>query len=197
MSHSGRHERTTVCTLLLYAGSIEGCSAVLAVRRYLAFGAWFVPSWCAQKKKSRFTKQKNLVVLCSSEAGWLAEVMIQLALTLPLQEEHLPSTHVHLAVGTPQCHDLDWEERLCRELATLTHTRTRFLLLFLILLHCGRLWCCYYCCLAFPLSSLVTRTKRKKEKRQREIMKNGFLWIQNCWVGLGLIIYFFGFGETK
>ena len=24
-----------------------------------------------------------------------------------LQEEHLPSSHVPLAVGAPQCHDLD------------------------------------------------------------------------------------------
>ena len=66
-----------------------------------------MPSWCAQKTKSGFKKQKNFVVLCSSEAIWLAELMIQLALTLPLQEEHLPSSHVHLAVGNPQCHDLD------------------------------------------------------------------------------------------
>ena len=37
----------------------------------------------------------------------LAELMIQLALTVSLLEEHFPSSHVHLAVGTPQCHDLD------------------------------------------------------------------------------------------
>ena len=30
-----------------------------------------------------------------------------LALTVSLQEEHLSSSHVHLAVGTPQCHVLD------------------------------------------------------------------------------------------
>ena len=61
MSHSGRHERTTVCTLLLCAGPIEGCSAVLAVRTVdtaaaVAFGAWFV---CAQKKSKFKNKKKS------------------------------------------------------------------------------------------------------------------------------------------
>ena len=32
LSHSGRHERTAVCGLLLCVGPIAGCSAVLAVR---------------------------------------------------------------------------------------------------------------------------------------------------------------------
>ena len=44
-----------------------------------------------------------------------------------LQEEHLPCSHVRLAVGTPQCHDLDCEDRLCRGLVTLTQTHTRAL----------------------------------------------------------------------
>ena len=61
LSHSGRHESTTVCTLLLCAGPIEGSSAVLAVRRYYGFRSlWFVLLG-VQKKKSRF-KNKTFVV---------------------------------------------------------------------------------------------------------------------------------------
>ena len=37
LSHSGRHQRTAVCTLLLCAGPIAGCSVVLAVRRYWCY----------------------------------------------------------------------------------------------------------------------------------------------------------------
>ena len=108
LSHSGRHERTTAVCILLPA--VQGrWKAVLLCLRYVdnvAFGAWFVPSWCAQKK-SRFKHQKLRGCLCSSEAIWLAELMIQLALTVSSQEEHLPNSHVHVAVGTPQGHDLD------------------------------------------------------------------------------------------
>ena len=148
--------------------------AVLLYLRHVdttvAFGSWFVPSWCAQKKKSRLKKQKLRRCLYSSE---LAELMIHLALTVSLQEEHPPKSPVHLAVGTPQCHDLDREERLCRALATLTQTHTRALpaaAVDIVLLYCDWLWCCYYLYLA--LSSLVTcdeNTKiRKKNKRQKE-----------------------------
>ena len=48
LSLSGQHERTAVCTLLLCAGPMEGCSAVFDT---VDIGAWFVPSWCAQKKQ--------------------------------------------------------------------------------------------------------------------------------------------------
>ena len=88
-----------VCILLLCAGPIEGCSAVLAVRTVdtaaVAFRAWFV---CAQKKSKYKNKTKNFVVVSS-------ELMIQLALS---KKSTSPAViHVHLAVGTPQCHDLD------------------------------------------------------------------------------------------
>ena len=70
----------------------------------VAFGAWFVSSWCAQKKRQVRLKNKTPLCLCSPEtmAGG-ADVK---ALTVSLQEKCLPSSHVHLAVGTPQCHDL-------------------------------------------------------------------------------------------
>ena len=143
LSRSGRHERTTVFTLLLCAGPIEGCSDALAVRRY----CWLSElGSCLRLMRRRINagpKNKKLVVLCSSEAIWLAGLIIQLGLTLPLQGEHLPSSHVHLAVGTPQGHDLDREECLCRELATLTQIHTRALpgaVVTVLLLYCSRLW---------------------------------------------------------
>ena len=102
LSLSGRHESTTaVCTLLLCAGPIEGCSAVLAVLRYHGFRSLVCASWCSEEKQ---VQKQKLRCVCSLEVILLAERMIQLSLS---QEEHLPSSHVHLAVGTPQCHDLD------------------------------------------------------------------------------------------
>ena len=49
LSHSGR--RLAVCPILLRAGPITGCSAVPAVRNTVVIGAWFLSSWCAQKKQ--------------------------------------------------------------------------------------------------------------------------------------------------
>ena len=81
------------------------CSALLAVRRYYAWLSEL--NLClrgVQKKKGRLGSKTKLRCLCSLEAIRLVELMmIQQAL---LQEEHLPSNHVHLAVGTPRCHDL-------------------------------------------------------------------------------------------
>ena len=96
-----------------FAGLQGRLNAVLLCLRYVnenavAFGGQLVPSLCTQQKKSRFKNEKLRGCLCSSEAIiWVAELMIQLALTVSLLEEHFPSSHVHLAVGTPQCHDLD------------------------------------------------------------------------------------------
>ena len=101
--------RTLVDTkILLYvlccsAGPIEGCSAVLAVRRYYGFRSLVCASWCSGEEKQ--VQKQKLRCLCSLEAILLAE-LIQL-LQRRLHEEHLPSSDVHLAVGTPQCHDLD------------------------------------------------------------------------------------------
>ena len=53
-----------------------------------------------------------------------------------------PSSHGHLAIGTPHCHDLDWEERLYRELATLTQTHVRAS-------------CCCYCVAVLRLVVLL------------------------------------------
>ena len=60
-THSGRHYCTAVCTLQLCAGPIAGCSAVLCLCYVdtVAIGAWFVPSWCAQKKQAQKHKTKT------------------------------------------------------------------------------------------------------------------------------------------
>ena len=101
LSHSGQHERTTVRTFLLCAGPIEGCPAVALSELVLCLRS-------IRRREEQVQKQKLRVCLWSSEAIWLAELMIQLPMTaVSLQEEHLPSSHVHLAVGTPQCPDLD------------------------------------------------------------------------------------------
>ena len=86
----------TVCTLLLCAGPIEGCSAALAVRTVdaaaVAFGACLC---CAHERRKASLKTKT---------SWLFRADDTAS---SLQEEHPPSSHVDLAVGTPQCHDLD------------------------------------------------------------------------------------------
>ena len=108
-------------------------------------------SWCLEEKQ---VQKQKLRCLCSLDAILLAELMIYTQLFL--QEERLPSSHVHLAVGTPQCR-MTWTEKtcktwteksacLCREHATLAHTNTRASAV-MVLLYCGWLWCCYYCCL--------------------------------------------------
>ena len=60
LSHSGRHERMYYCiNSAALCRAIEGCSLALAVRKTLvAFGASFVPAWCAHKR-SRFKKKKK------------------------------------------------------------------------------------------------------------------------------------------
>ena len=50
LSHCGRHESGTACTLLLSAGPIEGCSAVLAVRRYYNYRSLVCTTWCSEQE---------------------------------------------------------------------------------------------------------------------------------------------------
>ena len=93
-----------VCTLLLCAGPIEGGSAVLALRRYYGFRSLVCASWCLEEKQVHKRKRLFLFVLLG---GHIASRADDTASFQFLQEEHLPSSHIHLAVGTPQCHDLD------------------------------------------------------------------------------------------
>ena len=103
--------RTLVDTNVLRVPLYELCcsvqgrlKAVFLCLRYVdivAFGAWFVPAWCAQKK-SRFENKKIEVVCVPPAHGNQSDDSAS-----SLQEEHLPCSHVHLAVGTPEYHDLD------------------------------------------------------------------------------------------
>ena len=61
-----------VCTLLLCAGPIEGCSAVLAVRRYYDFRSLVCASWCSEEEKH--VQNQTLRCLCSLDAISLAEL---------------------------------------------------------------------------------------------------------------------------
>ena len=72
LSHSGRHKRTALCTLLLCPGPIEGCSAVLTVRRYCCGFRWLVCAFvvCAEKAGSK-TKLRG----CVARRPWLAELI--------------------------------------------------------------------------------------------------------------------------
>ena len=88
LSQSDRHESTTVCTLLLCAGPIEGCSAVLAVRRYYGFRSLVCASWCSEEETQ--VQKLKLRCLCSLEAILVAELMIQLALS-PRRAPHQQS----------------------------------------------------------------------------------------------------------
>ena len=146
------------------------------------------------RRKSRF-KNKTSWLCCSEAMASRADT----ALAVSLQQEHLPSSHVHLAVGTPQCH-MTWTDKsvcLRREHATLAHTNTHARAV-MVLLYCGcdgamilRLLpsLALVTCHPRALSALVTRhtapqivtKKRKHARKKRKIrkkMKNQLLWIQ-------------------
>ena len=62
LSHSGRHERPTACTHLLYTGPIEGCSAAVEVRRYCCGIQSFLRGECRRRKASSEAKTSWLFV---------------------------------------------------------------------------------------------------------------------------------------
>ena len=140
------------------------CCACGTCSRYYSCGfRYLVRAFvvCAEEKKQ--VQEQKLRGLRSSEAIWLAELMIHLTLTVSLQEDHLPSNHV-LAVGTPKCRDLDLRRA---PVSPTRHSNT----------HARASCCCCYgvvCSFAVgcsgattaaspcPLSSLATKkTKRK------------------------------------
>ena len=69
---------TAVCTLLLCAGPIEGCAAVLAVRRYCGFRSLVCAFVVFRRKAGKKTKGSLFVFL---EGHMLIELMIPLALS--------------------------------------------------------------------------------------------------------------------
>ena len=154
LSHSGRHESTTVCTLLLCAGPIEGCSAVRAVRRYyVAFGASFVLLGVQKKTKT------SLFVFLGGHIASRADDTASIV----SKKSTSPAVMFTSRLVLPSA--MTWtEERLCRELATLIQTHTRASCCLLLL---------WYCCIAvgsgaattaacIALSSLLTCNEKTK-----------------------------------
>ena len=148
LPRSGLHERTTVCILLLCAGPIEGCSAVLAVRRYCGFRSLVCAFVVRTEEEKQVQKQKPWSV-CSSEAMRLAELMKQLA----LKKSTSPAAIFTSRLVVPSA--MNWTEKSAC-VANLprshkhahTNTRARFLLLML--------WCC--CCIAVGCGAATTAT---------------------------------------
>ena len=71
LSHPGRHQRDAVCTLLLCAGPIEGCSAVLGVCRYCGFRSLVcVFVVCAEEEAGQVEKQNSVVFVFPGDHGW-------------------------------------------------------------------------------------------------------------------------------
>ena len=87
LSHSGRHESTTVWTLLLCAGPIEGRSAMPAVRSYYGFRRVVCASWCTQEKKQ--VQNKGFVV-CLRSLEAILLVIAELMMQLPLSSKKVP-----------------------------------------------------------------------------------------------------------
>ena len=151
-----------ICTLILCAGPIEGCSAVLAVRTYCGFQSLVCAFVVCAKEKKQVQKQKLRGGLCSSEAIWLAELMIQLALS---KKSTFPAVMFPSRLVLPSA--MTWTEKsACFVNLPRSHTHAGASCCccchVAVLLYCGWLWCCYYCCLA--LSSLVACKEKTKEK---------------------------------
>ena len=116
---------------------------------------------CAKEKK-QVQKQKLRGGLCSSEAIWLAELMIQLALS---KKSTFPAVMFPSRLVLPSA--MTWTEKsACFVNLPRSHTHAGASCCccchVAVLLYCGWLWCCYYCCLA--LSSLVACKEKTKEK---------------------------------
>ena len=88
LSNSGRHERTAERSLLLCAGPIAGCFAVLAVRRYCCGFRWLVCASmvCAEEagsktelrgclRSSEADRNNTSWLFCVPRRLWLAELI--------------------------------------------------------------------------------------------------------------------------
>ena len=148
LSHSGRHENTIICTLLLCAGPIEGCSSVLAVRRYYVWlselGLCFLVF--RRRKAGSNTKALLFVFLGGHTASRADDTA-----SFVSKKSTSPAVMFSSRLVLPSV--LTWTERSAC-VANLPHlhkhTRARFLLLavvMVLLLCCGWFWCCYNSCL--------------------------------------------------
>ena len=140
---------TNVLLLHELCRSMQGrLKAVRLCLRYVdtvALGAWFVPAWCAQKKKSRFENQ-NFVVVCDPPAYiWQSELIIQQALS---KKSTSPAVMFTSRLVLPSA--MTWTEKsacVANLPRSHKHTRARFLLLLIrmmLLYYCGWVWCTNY-----------------------------------------------------
>ena len=134
---------TLVCTLLLCAGPIEGCSAVFAVRRYYGFRSLVCASWCSEKEKQ--VQKQNLLVFL----GLLAELNRWYSYcSIVSKKSTSPAVMFTSRLVLPSAMTWTKKSACVANLPHLhKHIRARFLLLavvMVLLLYCGWFWCCYY-----------------------------------------------------
>ena len=114
---------------------------------------------CLRSVRRRIRFKNKTSWLCSSEA---MASRADTALTVSLQEEHLPNSHVHLAVGTPL-----W----CCCIAVVV---------LLLPLPSLALVTCHpraLSCLVTPPRKFQRKNENGKKKRRKKV-QNKFLWIQ-------------------
>ena len=175
--HACLRFRTLVDTnvLLLYElrCSVQGrlnavLLCLLCVDTAVAFGAWFVPAWCAQKKKSRFENQ-NFVVVCDPPAYiWQSELIIQQALS---KKSTSPAVMFTSRLVLPSA--MTWTEKSACVANCHAHTNT----------HAHASCCCCYdiavllrlivvqqllVLLLLPSLVLSRHSKRKAKKRKKK-----------------------------
>ena len=137
---------TNVLLLHELCRSMQGrLKAVRLCLRYVdtvALGAWFVPAWCAQKKKSRFENQNFVILLLHI---WQSELMIQQAL---FKKSTSPALMFTSRLVLPSA--MTWTDKstcVANLPRSHKHTRARFLLLLIrmmLLYYCGWVWCTNY-----------------------------------------------------
>ena len=174
-----------VCTLLLCAGPIEGCSAVPAVLTYYGFRSLVCASWCSEEEKKQVQKLK---LCCFVFLG--GHIARRADDTASFVSKKSTSLAVMFTSRLVLSSAMTWTEKSACD-ANLPHlhkhTRARFLLLdvvMVLLYYCGWLWCCYYyySCLWIALSSLLItcvneKTKEKnvtKSKESKELREGSF-----------------------
>ena len=146
LSHSSRHERTTV--LYVLCCSVHGrLKAVLLRLQYVdtaVFGTWFVPSWLAQKKKSRLNNN-FFEAVCAPwkpceyglQIWWYSYLWRCLS-----KKSTFPAVMFTSRLIVPGA--MTWTEKSAC-VANLPHTRAHFLVLLL--------WCCCIACGAATMTA--------------------------------------------
>ena len=125
------------------------CSAVVAVRRYYSGFRSLVCAFvvCAEEKKAG-SKNKSFVVVF---LGASSRAYDTASFDSVSKKSTSPTVMFTSQLVLPSA--MTWTEKsacVANLPRSHQHTRARFLLLllFMVLLYCVRLWCCYYLCLA-------------------------------------------------